>query len=339
MMTRYKEFIDPVQDAKLTEQHEKLKVEKEAYSAFEKYGDSTTKEIEEGIKKLSPKAKSMAYELIDARDRRIEELDKRRSTDAYDAIMIEVEQRKLSGNDILSTGALKQDPIYKARIKDVTNEKQYKAIHAITEKPKESDPSVRDSVSDLMSSGGFEGMSASELRTHLAGLNEKHTEYFLRQREKINSTTDSGERAGANYMFKEGYNQWLSSKELYKEVRGFETSKSKQARMDFQNHVRELYRPGMSNKEMEAIVKREKNRIIQEKLKNKGSSWWDFDTNVFNWFGASKDKPKASEEGVPVDTKIEAKDLQGSMQAFKKTNGRLPNDYKELDEWVKKGGK
>ena len=333
---RYKDYLDPIQGTKLTEEYEKLKNEKLAYTAYDKYAESPTSKIKEGTKDLPPKVKARVYELIDSSDQHLKALDRRRSDESYNAIMMQTEKRRISGNPILTIGDLKSDPIYKTRIKNVTDAKEYAAIHELIDKPKESDQDVRDDVLQLMIDGGFDNITASELSKRMVGLNEKDSTWFMHRLGTLRTMTDAGERAGVNYIAKEAAEQWVASKELYQEVRGFETKKSKQARLDFQTMIQSLWKPGMSTNEMSALIRREKNRLVEKKLKEEGGGWF---SDLFNW-GSSKAKKEEAEpstEATPSkETEAPKRDIKKDMDAFEKANKRVPNDSKELKEWLSK---
>lgn len=341
---KYADQIDPVN---------KTKIEKETHKAGQ---DVQALNIVNGISNLSsadaikkldaisdPEIQKKAYAEYHTRLAQQKAIVADSSKLNYDTLATYVSGKQNSDQPFIDLNHMKNDPVYKRMIKNVTDEKQLKAIEHIVTQPEESNTQVKSEMYKALADTGLANLPYTSFLQNTAGLNKKDRDMFEGYWRKANAKTPAEELTMIKYM----------NTQLAKEARGSgligEKSFDQYSKRD-QNKLNAYSDELNSYMESGKIPKNlsfpDQTKLVREFItsKVKDQAFTPPEFKSYNFNGSTvKPPPKepdtAGVGGVPPN-KVDLQSLQKASLDFKKATGRWPKQgTTELMDFIKNGNK
>ena len=364
MMSRYDNYLDPVNKAKLTEKIEKETVKEKAInlvaSAFGKSPDEQRKII---TGEKDPEIKQEAMKRLAAQERYQSQIESRDSSEIYNKLFIRIQDRMKSSEPFETIYQLDDDPEFSRLIGRVTNGKQRQALYELVEAPKESNEEQLADMLDALRNGKFVDMSAGQLAQQSAGLSESHKNLLRREWIKVNTESESQEAAKVSRVTKEVYRQFQANG-LIKVVKGKETKRSKQERAAFETDLLgdvQTLPPNMSYQEVSDYVRDRVADFIYEKKKDdygfideyilgkpaptrenvlrQSKKYEPPERSRYKGKGRVQAPAVKNTGGSKPFEQLSQKEQFDLMDQYEKTTGQKADNIQKLEEWRKKQGK
>jgi len=297
MVDQYKSYLDPVHQAKLAEDFEKANIEYNAYNILTSTEDKPVAEQRRIIKQeKDPKIRQEALKLLDENERIKENLKKRDSTDMYNELAVAINNRMSSKDPVtgafsnrfeldksvltLSNGSTVR---FSDAVQRVTDAAQLKALYAFVDSPDESDPEAKSKAMEMLRDGQFYGLPYPDLSQAMVGLNKEDRKMVESDWRKQNTETEPAERARANAVNTQIYEQYLPL--IKRDDRGRETKRSLERRVDFQTRMKLKFDKLPKNLTPSELAEMIREEVAQETIKQKkeNSGWYQRFSEAAGW--------------------------------------------------------
>lgn len=209
MMDRYMTQMDPVTQNKLQKQYTETSIKNDAYQAASEVSHLPTVDDQIGAinKKFSSgtaideEKKEEAIKFVNSGQTHIEAMQTRQSKDNYNPLMSYIQDRQNSGNPILDSVSLKDDPQFKRYFPNINDPKQRAAIYdSVNKPPKESNNDQKNALLQHVTDGSFYQMTPQNLALAKNGLNLSDKKLADSLWLKANNDTDGQERERGKFL-------------------------------------------------------------------------------------------------------------------------------------------
>lgn len=192
LRAKYAEYIEPVKRKGLTDKFAAAKIKAVAVRAADETNGMSPELIDKKLSNLTPEQRDKAYEIIDDRQRRKENMKERQSKTNYNMLATHV-QDQMKKDPYVGISELEADPVYKNTIGRITDAKQRQAISDMVVRRKVSDPEAKYKIQDLMFSGKITETSPQDFALLTSRLNPNDAKKYDTQFEHANTETGAEE--------------------------------------------------------------------------------------------------------------------------------------------------
>lgn len=238
---KYGEFLDPIKKKSIADKLDRADTESQAYQAAVDTRGMKPDQVDNYLNKLTPEVRDKALTVIDANQRREEDLRTRASKNAYDKVATVLDKIQRSDNPLLSQVELEQMPLFKNVRDQIKDPKQMEALYSRINAPKTSDPKAIQKMQELVFSSDIQGMDPADFALYKSRLSKADQKKYDGIYEKANSETGAQENQRYKRYDKELQDQaidlGLIKRNGYGKIAGEDEKKLIEMRNDLQDHL------------------------------------------------------------------------------------------------------
>lgn len=242
---KYGEFLDPIKKKSIADKLDRADTESQAYQAAVDTRGMKPDQVDNYLNKLTPEVRDKALTVIDANQRREEDLRTRASKKAYDAVATALDKIQRSDDPLLSKVELESNPLFKNLRDQIKDPKQMEALYARIDAPKSSDPKAISKMQDLVfgkdPNNDIHGMDPADFALYKSRLSKSDQKKYDGIYEKANSETGAQENQRYKRYDKELQDQaidlGLIKRNQFGKIAGDDEKKLIEMRNDLQDHL------------------------------------------------------------------------------------------------------
>lgn len=344
MRAKYGDLIDGFTKKNLTEKFESRKIEGMAYSAVEAVAGKSPDQIDAAFAKLPPKVKDKAYEIVDDRQRRQENMRKRQSELNYDKLANHVIEKMKSDNPFMGKSELEADPVFKNTINRVTDPAQREKIYKLVDAPKVSTKDAKVNIQNLIF-GKDPKFNINQVDPEtfnskfLPGLSpadqKKYTTLYENMRGESGAEEARKYRAADAELEKQLVRFEYVKYDQFHRLSGVDELDYLDAREEFQKKVLDAHPGAMTSKEIRERVEEFARTKASGAVFSGGKKKEEVPQRTFQLDGMKK-KEEAPLPQKPEENNSVYKGFNWFQWSdkFKAGNKRAPTNRKELKDWI-----
>lgn len=349
---KYKQWLDPVNRAKVEKETIKASQDQDAQDAFMSVkGQPTDKALATLNAIQDPVVQEKAMRLLDSNQRMVKNLEDRSSKSNYNAVLQYANKKQKEGQGFQDFTTASDDPWIKKLMGDgertgVTDPKQVEAIKHLFDQPKDSNSDKFIEAYGLIQSGELKGMSPEDFNIHLAGLSKTDRSLMTRQWVKYNDPSQAKSIQATKFMSSQIADQMLNAGIVKHDQYGKYSDKDKKKLIEANSKFLQI-----SDKlNLESMTPKDQNDFAQKFVADTIKQGVAVPIPQPKFNGSTKtrdvtpaaqaDPQKALINTPGASAAIDTKSLIAAQDAFRKQFGRWPDlKTQELQDFMKKGSK